>query len=63
MLAAQHNDNFQILAVNYCYKNGLLIEMADKIVREFEKQEIKAEDEGFDELGIKLNWVRDEDEE
>ena len=31
MLTAQHNDNFQILAENYCYKNGLPIEMADKI--------------------------------
>jgi len=63
MLIAQHNDNFQILAENYCYKNGLPIEMADKIAWEFEKQEINAEDEGLDELGIKLNWVRDEDEE
>lgn len=37
--------------------------MADKIAWEFEKQEINVEDEGLDELGIKLNWVRDEDEE
>ena len=37
--------------------------MADKITWEFEKQEIKCEEEGLDELGIKINWVRDEEGE
>ena len=28
MICAQHNDYFKTLAQNYCYKNGLPIEMA-----------------------------------
>lgn len=60
MLCAQHNDYFKVLAENYCYKKGLPIGMADKIVWEFDKQEVKDEDKGLDDYNIKLNWVRDE---
>ena len=44
MLCVQHNNYFKVLAENYCYKNGLPIEMADKIAWEFDKQEVKDED-------------------
>ena len=60
MMCAQHNDYFKTLAENYCYKNGLPIEMAEKITWEFNKQEVKDEDKGLDDYDIKLNWVRNE---
>ncbi len=63
MLCAQHNDYFKVLAENYCYKNGLPIEKAEEIVWEFDKQEVKGEDDGLDDYEIKLNWVRDEFDE
>jgi hypothetical protein len=60
MLCAQHNDYFYTLAENYCYKNGLPIEIAKEIAWEFDKQEVKDEDKGLDDYEIKLNWVREE---
>lgn len=60
MLCAQHNDYFKTLAENYCYKNGLPIAMAEDIDWEFNKQEVKDEDNGLDDYEIKLNWVREE---
>lgn len=60
MLCAQHNDYFKTLAENYCYKNGLPIEMAEDIDWEFNKQEVKDEEDGLDDYEIKYKWVRDE---
>ena len=37
--------------------------MAKEIAWEFNKQEVKDEEGGLDNYEIKLNWVRDEDEE
>ena len=60
ILCAQHNDYFKVLAENYCYKNGLPIEMAYKIAWEFDNQEVKDEDKGLVDYDIKLNWMRDD---
>lgn len=60
MICAQHSDYFKTLAENYCLKNGLSLEMSEKITWEFNKQEVKDEDNGLDDYEIKLNWVREE---
>lgn len=60
MMCAIHNDYFRTLAENYCYKNKLSIEMAEDIEWEFNKQEIKDEEDGCSDYETKVHWVRNE---
>lgn len=60
MMCAMNNDYFRTLAENYCYKNKLPIEMVEDIEWEFNKQEIKDEEDGCSDYETKVHWVRNE---